>query len=139
MLIEDASTKCPSCKNPLIWLNVKRVEGDAQQFSFGCNTCKREYVYVGARLIEKLESGNKRDIYAESTAIARSETEAALKHRCPACGGPISDGRVGPIFTCLWCGEGYAVGEGELVPKLEDHLLKPKGRLSDFYAIRTKR
>ena len=137
MIIEDASTKCPSCKNSLIWIShFKREEGGAEEFRFGCDACKREYTYLDGRLSELSES---KGPYTEAAVIARCETDAALKHRCPGCGGPISDGRVGRRFACLWCGEEYAVGNGELVPKLEDALLKPKTRMSDFYAVQSKR
>jgi predicted nucleic acid-binding Zn-ribbon protein len=61
-----------------------------------------------------------------------------LSHRCPACGGPISDGGTGLTLACLWCGEQYAVEKGELLPKPEDPLLRPsKPKMSEFYAIRS--
>jgi DNA-directed RNA polymerase subunit RPC12/RpoP len=137
MIIEDASTKCPSCKNSLTWIShLKREDGGAEEFRFGCDDCKREYMYLDGRLGE-LSKG--KGPYAEAAVIARCETEAALKHRCSTCGGPISDGRVGRRLSCLWCGEEYTVSNGELVPKLEDPLLKPKTRMSDFYAVQSKR
>ena len=140
MLVEDTSTKCRECGKPLVWLgHLKRGrdEGGLEEFRFGCDACKREYVYVDGRLSEKRKE---RDAQAESAAIIRSERDAVLSHRCPACGGPISDGRIGPTFGCLWCGEQYAVENGELVPKLEDRFLaKQRLRMSDFYAVQPKR
>ena len=86
------------------------------------------------------EKRKERDTYAESAVMARSKTEAALKHRCPACGGPISDGRVGSMFCCLWCGEKYGVETGELVPKPSEALLpQSKPKMSDFYALQPNR
>jgi nitrite reductase/ring-hydroxylating ferredoxin subunit len=118
---------------------VKRGRDDREidEFRFGCDACKREYVYADGQLSERRKE---RDTYAESAAIARSETEAALKHRCPACGGPISDGRVGSMFCCLWCGEKYGVETGELVPKPSEALLpQSKPKMSDFYALQPNR
>jgi len=135
MLAEDTSTKCPECKKPLIWVSVFKKE-DGEEFRFSCETCKREFAYSNGRLSERR---TERDPRAESAAVVRSEHEAALNHRCPACGGPISDGRVGPLLTCLWCHEGYAVEGGELVPRMEDFLRPPKPKLRDFYAIQQQR
>jgi nitrite reductase/ring-hydroxylating ferredoxin subunit len=72
--------------------------------------------------------------------MARSERDTVLNHRCPRCGGPISDGAMSPMLVCLWCGEEYAVKNGELVSKLEDHLLmRPKRQMREFYTIQPKR
>ena len=139
MLSEDASTQCPECRKPLIWLGHCRREcdeGSAEELRFGCGVCKREFDYADGQLSERRK---RRDTYAELAAAIRSEYNAALNHRCPACGGPISDGRVGRKFACLWWGEEYAVEKGELVTKLEeDRLLKSKPRMSDFYAVQFK-
>ena len=140
MLIEDNSTKCRTCRKPLVWLNHfkrGREEGGAEEFIFGCDACKREFVYVEGRLSEKWKE---RDTYAESAAIAQSEHDAILRHRCPVCGGPVSDGSTGLTLACLWCGEQYGVEKGELVPKPEVPLLRPsKPKMSEFYAVQSRR
>lgn len=140
MLIEDTSTKCPSCRSPLVWLSrITRLrdEREVEESNFGCDARKRQYVYVDGELGERRKE---RDTHAESAAMIRSELEAALRHRCPDCGGPISDGREGRTFTCLWCHEQYSVEGGELVRKLDDpRLMKPRPRMSDFYALQSKR
>jgi len=139
MQVEDNSTRCPECLKPLFWLghNMRRREGgDTEVFSFGCDGCKREYLYLDGQLTEKKRE---RDTHAESTAIIESELDAALSHRCPACGGPISDGSAGPRFACLWCGETYSVEKGELIPRLKDLLRSARPKMGDFYAPNNQR
>jgi len=140
LLVEETTTKCLECARPLVWLGHRtggREEGGGEEFRFVCDACKREYLYLAGRLSKKWKEG---DTDAESAAIIRGEHDSALSHRCPDCGGPISDGRVGRMFACLWCGEEYAVENGELVPKLADPLLRPsKRKMSEFYALQPKR
>ena len=135
MLAEDTSTKCPECKKPLVWISVLKRE-EEEELRFSCDACKREFRYADGQLGEV---HRERDPKAESAAVVRSEHEAVLNHRCPACGGPISDGRMGPLLTCLWCHERYSVEGGELVPRMEDFLPPPKPRLSDFYPAQRQR
>jgi C4-type Zn-finger protein len=61
MLIEDQSTKCPNCKQPLTWLShVKRYpQPEAiHEFNFRCESCSREYQFKEGQLGEKALEGN---------------------------------------------------------------------------------
>jgi len=137
LLVEDA-VKCPYCKKPLLWVSHReRDDCGAEEFRFGCETCKREYLFAGDRLSE---CRKERNTYAESEALARSEYEAVMNHRCPECGGPISNGSAGSAFSCLWCGEKYVADQGELVQKPEAFLIsRSKTEISEFYAVQRKR
>ena len=137
LLVED-EVKCPYCKKPLFWISHRESEGSGtEEFRFGCETCKRAYLFAGGRLSEQRKERGTR---AESEAMARSECESVMSHRCPECGGPISNERAGSMFSCLWCGEKYAVELGELVQKPEDFLIsRSKTKVSEFYAVQRKR
>jgi uncharacterized protein YbaR (Trm112 family) len=129
MLIEDQSTKCRDCNNPLTWTAIgKRLRqgSDVYELDFRCETCKREYRFTDGNLKElKIE----RDPVAEKLAIRQAEIDAFRNSRCLNCGGPLDD-----WLTCDWCHERYSVDEGILVPRPRE-ALRPKPKVSDFYAL----
>ena len=127
MLIEDQSTKCRSCSNPLTFVGMNRrlqQGSDLYELDFRCEKCKREHHFTDAKLKElKVE----RDPVAEQIAMRKAELDAFHGCRCPKCGGPLDY-----WLTCEWCRERYSVERGELVPRAEDAVqFKPKMR--DFY------
>jgi uncharacterized protein YbaR (Trm112 family) len=128
MLIEDESTKCPGCKNPLTWVGrSKQVHQgrDVYELDFRCGTCQCEYRFRDGKLKElKVE----RDPVAEQLAIREAEVDAVRDRRCSICGGPLDD-----WLTCDWCHQRFSVESGELVPRTEE-ALQPKPQMSDFYA-----
>ena len=127
MLIEERTTKCRDCNNPLTWTAIgKRLRqgSDVYELDFRCETCKREYRFTDGTLKElKIE----RDPVAEQLAMRKAEIDAFRGCRCPKCGGPL-DG----WLTCEWCHERYSVEDGVLVPRPRESL-PIKRRMSDFY------
>jgi len=130
MLVEDNSTECLACKNPLTWMGKgKRTHQgrDVYELDFRCDSCKREFRFSDGTLKElKVE----RDAVAEQLAIRRAEIDKVRNRRCLGCGGPLDD-----WLTCEWCHEKYSVDRGELVPRIEE-AMRPKPRMCDFYAQR---
>lgn len=128
MLVEDSSTKCLACKNPLTWMGTGKrpYQGrDVYELDFRCDSCKREFRFRDGNLKElKVE----RDAVAEQLAMRRAEIDTVRNRRCLACGGPLDD-----WLTCEWCHEKYSVDSGELIPRIEK-AMRPKPRMHDFYA-----
>ena len=114
MLFEDDSTKCPTCKNPLTWQShITRSEqaGEVHEFTFRCESCRREYCYKNHELTEKQPKG---DPAADALAVEHGQLLAAINRRCPNCGGPITNPNGLYLFRCVWCHEEYRVIDGEL-------------------------
>jgi len=102
------------------------------EFGFRCDSCKREFLFKGGKLRELKPQ---RDPVAELMAMREAEVGAIRNRRCPHCGGPLDD-----WLTCNWCHEQYSVDHGELVLRIEDHLLKqPKPQMRQFYAHNSQR
>ena len=100
MLIEDQSTNCPNCKKPLTWKSIIKhwEQGKlVDEFSFSCESCKREYQFKEGQLIEKRPL---QDPLVETLAIKGGQQQVAVNRRCLQCGGPITDG---PEFHALRC------------------------------------
>ena len=135
MLIEDQSTKCPKCKNPLTWKSHEKIwtkEREVHRFTFTCSSCNREYLFKDDAIIEKSHS---RDPYAETKAIHHAEIEAALARRCLECGGPLKNETVPFVLRCDWCHQEYSLTEGgELQSRITNQPpLKPSMR--EYYAV----
>jgi len=112
----------------------KRVDQDRDEYEFGflCDSCKREFRFKDRKL-EELKT--QRDPFAELMAMREAEISAIRNRRCPHCGGSLDD-----WLTCDWCHEQYSIDNGELVPRIEDHLRKQrKPQMREFYALNTQR
>jgi ribosomal protein S27AE len=137
MRIEDQSTKCPNCKQPLTWLShVKRYSQPEaiHEFNFRCDSCKREYQFKDDQLIEK---ALQRNLGLEDEAIKQSDLQTGINRRCPECGGPINN-KYGLVLLCEWCQQEYSLTEGELQARpSEQPESKPMRR--EFHAIHQKR
>jgi uncharacterized protein with PIN domain len=133
--IEGNSTNCFDCHKPLVWMSrSKRVDQgrDVYEFGFRCDSCKREFRFKDGKLKELKAQ---RDPVAELMAMRKAEIGAIRNRRCPHCGGPLDD-----WLTCDWCHEQYSVDNGELVPRIEDHLFKQhKPQMREFYALNEQR
>jgi hypothetical protein len=73
MSFDGHLTKCTNCKSPLAWQShVKRWEqaSELQEFTFLCNSCKREYMFKDDKFIEKELV---RDPLAQTLAVNHSE------------------------------------------------------------------
>jgi len=105
---------------------------DVYEFGFRCDSCKREFRFKDGKL-EGLKT--QRDPIAELMAMREAEMGAIRTRRCPRCGGPLDD-----WLTCDWCHEHYSIDNGELVPRIEDHLLKQrKPQMRELYALNAQR
>jgi hypothetical protein len=133
MLLEDHSTKCRDCTNPLTWTAIGKrlLQGsDVYELDFRCESCKREYRFTDGRLKElKIE----RDPVAEQLAIRQAEINAFRGCRCPWCGGPLD-----AWLMCEWCHGQYCVENGELVPRTGESVQR-KPKMSDFYATQRQK
>ena len=132
MIIEDQSSKCPNCKTSLTWKShVKRWElgREAHEFTFSCESCKREYQFKDDRIIEKRPD---KDPLAEALAIQHSQLYDAINRRCLNCGGPITNG--GLALRCEWCHQEYSAIDGYLQPKIIDQP-QPRPSMREFYAL----
>ena len=66
MLFGNESTKCPNCKNQLVWISHVKLWKHAREideFNFSCDSCKRQYQFIDDKIIEK-----GRDLIAETKA-----------------------------------------------------------------------
>jgi uncharacterized protein with PIN domain len=135
VLIEDQSTKCPKCKNPLTWKSHEKIwtkEREVHQFIFACDSCNREYLFKDDEIIEKTLGWNP---VAETAAIHHGQIEAALHRRCLECGGPLKNGITLYVLRCEWCHQEYSLTEGgELQPRVVDQSL-PKPSMREYYAV----
>ena len=101
-----------------------------EEFMFRCEACRREFLFRDNRLFERTPQ---RDMAAEVIAIRELEHVDALHRRCFDCGGPLTADIGG--FRCQWCDEPYVIRDGQLIPKPYESQIKPKARISDFYAL----
>jgi DNA-directed RNA polymerase subunit M/transcription elongation factor TFIIS len=127
MLIEDQSTGCRNCKQPLTWLShVKRYpQPEAiHEFNFRCESCNRKYQFKEGQLQEKALERNLRH---EDEAVRHTELEIGINRRCPDCGGPIKN-RHGFALRCDWCYREYSLVDGELQARTLEQELKPTMR-----------
>jgi RNase P subunit RPR2 len=56
MPVEQEATKCPNCRSLLAWQSHTTIweqGSEVHEFAFLCNSCSREYVFKGDRIIEK--------------------------------------------------------------------------------------
>jgi nitrite reductase/ring-hydroxylating ferredoxin subunit len=105
---------------------------DVYEFGFRCDSCKREYRFRDGKL---KELKTQRDPFTELMAMRKAEIDTIRNRRCPHCGGPLDD-----WLTCDWCHEQYSIDNGELVPRIEDHLLKQhKPQMREYYALNAQR
>jgi hypothetical protein len=87
---------------------------EVHEFDFSCDSCKRQYQFVGDKITEKRQG---RDSIAETIAIQHGELQHALNCRCLNCGGPITNSPGTYALSCEWCKEEYRIIGGELIPK----------------------